>query len=137
LVARFLYYWLPIGMYAVLIFYLSTLPGSAIHLPAFPHADKFAHLCEYGGFGFLLARAMSAGGAGFNRAQAILGACLVASIYGASDEIHQFFNPTRSCEWGDWIADSLGGLVGGSAWFVLIRSLGRTPLEPAAPQGVA
>jgi VanZ family protein len=125
MVGRFLYYWLPIPAYAVLIFYLSTLPASSVHLPPISHIDKAAHVCEYGAFGMLLARAFAAGGAGLSTRQAVLGAWIVATLYGASDEFHQFFVPTRSCEWGDWIADSTGGLVGALTFFWAVHRIGQ------------
>jgi VanZ family protein len=40
---------------------------------------------------------------------------LVASFYGATDEIHQFYVPGRTMEVYDWIADTLGGLLGSQA----------------------
>jgi VanZ family protein len=36
---------------------------------------------------------------------------LIASLYGASDELHQYFVPGRSAEVADWVADTLGALV--------------------------
>ena len=35
----------------------------------------------------------------------------MTSLYGASDEWHQYFVPGRSCEFGDWIADTAGGAL--------------------------
>ncbi|MBK7255512.1 MAG: VanZ family protein [Ignavibacteria bacterium] len=38
-------------------------------------------------------------------------ALLFTSLYGLSDEAHQYFVPNRSCEFYDWIADVAGGLA--------------------------
>ena len=136
---RFLSYWAPVAAYAGLIFFLSSLSQSSIHFLLFlhvPHFDKVAHLGEYGAFGLLLARAFFAGGAAFTPRQSVAGALIVAALYGASDEFHQFFVPTRACEWGDWIADSVGGFLGGVAWFVLVRMTGRVP-PPAGQETTA
>ena len=123
-----LFYWLPIVAYAALIFFLSSQSQSSIQFLVFihvPNFDKVLHLAEYGAFGLLLARAFSGGGTAFSPRQAVAGALIIAALYGASDELHQFFVPTRACEWGDWIADSIGGLVGGVSWFVLLRLVSR------------
>ncbi|MDR0524936.1 MAG: VanZ family protein [Spirochaetaceae bacterium] len=47
-----------------------------------------------------------------------LGVMGAASVYGAVDEAHQFFVPGRDCNVWDWLADTLGGVVG-SAMLVL------------------
>jgi VanZ family protein len=41
-----------------------------------------------------------------------LWAVIITSIYGLTDEIHQYFVPNRSCEFQDWIADFIGALIG-------------------------
>jgi len=38
----------------------------------------------------------------------------MTSLYGASDEYHQAFVPNRNPAVSDWVADSLGALVGAS-----------------------
>ncbi|GHV00121.1 hypothetical protein FACS189483_09960 [Spirochaetia bacterium] len=40
---------------------------------------------------------------------------LIASIYGILDEIHQYFVPYRDCNVWDWLADTLGAIVGALA----------------------
>ena len=52
---------------------------------------------------------------------------VVVSVYGATDEWHQFFVPGRSCELGDWVADTVGGGLGlalASLPVLLTRHLG-------------
>lgn len=39
-------------------------------------------------------------------------AIVISAVYGASDEFHQYFVPTRSCDAADWAADVLGSIVG-------------------------
>jgi VanZ family protein len=36
---------------------------------------------------------------------------LFTSLYGASDELHQYFVPNRSCDFYDWLADSIGAVM--------------------------
>jgi VanZ family protein len=53
-------------------------------------------------------------------------AVLYCMLYGASDEIHQYFVPGRQCDIFDWLADSTGALLG--ALFITLtigRALGR------------
>jgi VanZ family protein len=46
---------------------------------------------------------------------ALLLVILVTSAYGAIDEIHQFFTPYRDCNVWDWIADTMGAILGAAA----------------------
>jgi VanZ family protein len=39
-------------------------------------------------------------------------ACLLATLYGVTDELHQLFTPRRSCDFYDVVADAVGGLLG-------------------------
>jgi VanZ family protein len=34
------------------------------------------------------------------------------SFYGMTDEVHQAFVPFRESSWLDWLADTLGGVIG-------------------------
>ncbi len=43
----------------------------------------------------------------FNK-NAYIWTAVLTIIYGASDELHQYFVPNRSSEFADWIADVLG-----------------------------
>ena len=59
------------------------------------------------------------------------------SCFGATDEWHQLFVPGRSCELGDWVADSLGGglgLLAGSAQLLVTRRLGALSWLRGAPR---
>src|SRR5262245_47385465 len=70
--------------------------------------DKLLHAVEYGTLAALVARALL--GEGLTMAPAILGAALIASAYGATDEYHQSFVPERSSDVTDWMADTVGAL---------------------------
>ena len=61
-------------------------------------------------------------------------AIIAASIYGASDEYHQYFVPGRVCDWVDWVADTLGATL--AAWLYAIWTPYRKFLEfPLFPKG--
>jgi VanZ family protein len=46
---------------------------------------------------------------------ALLLVVLVSSAYGAIDEVHQIFTPGRECSVWDWIADTIGAMLGAAA----------------------
>lgn len=104
--------WTPSLAYMAWIFYLSSESNP---LPALTAVvwDKALHAIGYAALGGLLAAALA--GEGWSRIRIWLYATLIASAYGASDEFHQWFVPGRDCDVHDWIADSLGALVGASA----------------------
>lgn len=91
--------WLPVGLWAAIIFFLSDQPS----LPKLgPSWISFAaHFGEYLVLAFLLARANDA-------RTGIVG----AGVYGITDEFHQAFVPGRTPDVADWLADIAGALVG-------------------------
>ncbi len=103
--------WVPVALYAGLIFFLSS---QSRPLPFLPEGiwsfDKLLHAAEYAVLGLLLARALGAGG--LSPARIFLGALLLGSLYGATDELHQSLVPNRDCDPGDWAADTAGAVVG-------------------------
>ena len=44
-----------------------------------------------------------------------------SSLYAATDEIHQYFVPGRSCSFGDWVLDTAGVLLGIGAVFLCMK----------------
>ncbi len=108
---RFAYYWLPILLYCLLIFIQSSFPASE-HVPDFDFSDKLLHVGAYAVLGFLLYRAFSAMDNGATIARLMVLSILLSTLYGASDEIHQYFVPSRSAEFLDFAADTIGGTLG-------------------------
>jgi VanZ family protein len=112
--------WAPPVVYMAIIFYLSAqsnpLPMLTEHI-----WDKALHLVEYGGLGCLLYRAID--GEGLHLTPAVLLALATTSVYGASDEWHQFFTPGRSADVHDWMADTLGGALGVAVYAVIVTVL--------------
>jgi VanZ family protein len=101
--------WAAVGAYMALIFYLSSLSNPLPELTARVW-DKALHATEYAGLACLVAWALLLSGATVRRALAT--AALGASLYGASDEIHQAVVPNRDSEVSDWAADTVGGALG-------------------------
>ena len=76
----------------------------------FSAQDKLFHALAYGILGFLLLGAQLPSADGFKTAQ-IRSSILIASLYGISDEFHQYFVPGRNSDVWDWVADTLGAVV--------------------------
>lgn len=118
---RQLWLWAPPLAYAGLIFYLSSRPVPEAIAPP-EGLDKVYHLAEYAVLGALLARAFLGAGA----RTAILWAGLLGAAYGLTDEVHQYFVPSRSAEVLDAVADAAGSFLG--AWlYALAARLASTP----------
>ncbi len=104
-------------IYCSVIFILSSIPGSEIS--GLPAPDYVMHAIEYAGLGLLLCWWRMTVGESASRA--IIQAILMASLYGISDEFHQYFVPGRFCSISDWAADTVGATAGALlfAWFSL------------------
>jgi VanZ family protein len=133
--------WLPIALWAALIFYFSTDQFSSSHTSQllepllnwlFPgiSADRIAaihfalrklgHLSEYIVFAILLLRALSQEpGRRFNARHAALTVAFVF-VYAVSDELHQAFVASRTASFGDVLIDLFGGICG-TFWMLLHR----------------
>ncbi len=94
-------------------------PGSKIPDVHVPDADKIVH------FGYFMVGAALLANA-FHQSTKLSGRKLffvvvaIVMLVGATDEIHQLFTPHRSgCDFGDWLADTTGGITGALivGWF--------------------
>jgi VanZ family protein len=116
---RSLVYWGPVVGYAGLIFYLSAQSHPEEQLPSFlleDVNDKVLHAVEYGILSLLCYRAFRwAAGPAVAR-QALVLALVTASVFGLTDEAHQLFVPFRESSWLDWLADTVGAVIGAMSW---------------------
>jgi len=115
----FLWYWLPLVVYAAIIFILSSMSHPPVPSVDLPHFDKVLHTIEYGGLGVLLCRAASMRGRWLSPGSALIAALLVGSLYGASDEMHQMFVPFRTADPFDFLADCFGTALGAGTFRAL------------------
>jgi VanZ family protein len=114
-----LWYWVPVVLYAGTIFYLSSQSHPKEQLPLFlleGVSDKVLHAVEYAGLGGLCYRAFRWGMSGQVASRALLFAIVTASLYGMTDEAHQLFVPFRESSWQDWLADTVGAVIGAMSW---------------------
>ncbi|MGH7147102.1 MAG: VanZ family protein [Nitrospiraceae bacterium] len=113
------WYWVPVALYAGTIFYLSAQSHLEDELPSFLFeevSDKVLHAVEYAGLGGLCYRAFRWGVSGQVASHALLFAIVTASLYGMTDEAHQLFVPFRESGWQDWLADTIGAVIGALSW---------------------
>lgn len=112
-----LWYLLPLVIYAVVIFQISTISEVPTIRGLITNekppkdawtGDDIEHIVEYGIFAFLSLRM-------FKQTKfkifAYQFAILLTILYGATDEIHQFFVPERSASIRDLFFDALASLI--------------------------
>jgi VanZ family protein len=95
------------------------VPGSGWTPPERP-AKKVAHFVEYAVLGLLWSRAL-----GRPTPRSLVTAVAITALYGASDEVHQIWVPTRHARVFDACVDAFGGAWGAAVWWVVRRSGGR------------
>jgi hypothetical protein len=115
---RHLVLWAPVALYMMFIFWLSSI-STPPDLPS-GVSDKGAHLLLYAGLGSLLVRAYAGGWRRPVTFGIAASAIIVATLYGISDEIHQYFVPLRQVEVRDILADAIGASL--SAGVLYARS---------------
>jgi hypothetical protein len=114
--------WLLVVVWCAVILALSSIPDVGDRLPGllrFPGSDLLAHFAVYGVLGGLLALATGR----------LWPAVLIASAFGALDELYQSTVPGRQPSLLDWTVDTLGALTGAALTlgFVRRRSPGAVP----------
>jgi VanZ family protein len=103
MVAARLNAWLPVALWAAVIFTLSSLPSLDSGLGTWDTVlRKLAHLAEYAVLGALLYRAL-------RREPA---AVALGSLYAVTDEVHQTFVSGREGSPVDWLIDTVGVVAG-------------------------
>ena len=105
--------WIAAIAYGAAIFVLSSQPVPAAGEQALAlTGDKVLHLAEYAGFAFLLALAVATVPSARVSARASPIAFIAATLYAASDELHQALVPGRQGDVSDLAADAVGALLG-------------------------
>jgi VanZ family protein len=108
--SRLLTVWLPVFVWAAVIFTLSAIPSLSTGLGTWDTIlRKGAHLTEYAVLGGLLYRALGR--------EAL--ALVVGIAYAATDELHQYFVRGRHATPVDVAIDAVGVAVGMLLWLRL------------------
>jgi VanZ family protein len=120
-VAAVIALWLPVAVYMAAIFLLSSLQNP----PAPPGvSDVNLHALVYFGLMLIVVRALARGTWSRVTVGVLLMAWAITVAYGASDEWHQMYVPSRHAELRDLAADAIGALgaaIGVKAWSIIRR----------------
>ncbi len=104
--------WLPLIVWIVMIFALSSIPGFSsddVNLPA--GFDKIVHFIEYAVFAMLYYRGLSYGGVRIRWSIVII--VIISGIaVAALDEMYQSYIPRRDSSIYDLVMDSAGVIAG-------------------------
>lgn len=105
---------------ALLIFCCNWYLSSQEHveqMPNFWNADKLVHCICFGALTFWAAFGID--NKTIKHTWLILLPIIIVSLYGVIDEIHQSFTPGRDSSVADWIADTIGAILGSAIYFYL------------------
>ncbi len=97
---------------------MSSLSSTGVEVPSifFGYDDKVIHAIEYGIFGILWYRGYAyAIGSTLAKYATVLAICS-ATLFGVTDEIHQYFVPLRHADVWDVVADAVGAFSGVLLW---------------------
>jgi VanZ family protein len=112
--------WLPVVLWAAVIFFLSSVPGLQSGLGAWDWVlRKAAHIFEYGLLMRLIVRAFDLTQPQMPIKHRLVSSGSLALIYAISDEIHQMFVPLRGPSVLDVLIDCVGILCAGWVYWKL------------------
>ncbi|MDO8661910.1 MAG: VanZ family protein [Candidatus Omnitrophota bacterium] len=104
---KFFKLWVPVIVWGAVIFYFSDTPYLKTGLEYDYILRKLAHIFEYLILTLLLYRAFK-GSFKMHKRRVLIYPALVSFLYAASDELHQYFVPGRSCAIKDVLIDIIG-----------------------------
>lgn len=107
---KYIKLWLPVTLWAGIIFYLSSVPSLGTNLECDYPLRKIAHIAEYFIFTLFLWWALK-NSFKINAASLLIYSAFLSFLYAASDELHQTFVPTRSGSIKDVLIDSIGIII--------------------------
>lgn len=114
-------WWVALLIFSGFIYFQSSGPmpeGADWDIPNF---DKVLHVVAYGIWASVAFLGLRASAWPESAASRAVIAALAATLYGASDEIHQAFVPSRSSDWTDLAADAVGAIAATFLWAILDR----------------
>lgn len=95
-------------------------------------SDKSAHVAAYAALGATLVRALAGGRSAGMTVRRIGLAFVLATAYGATDELHQRFVPGRHPDLLDLVADAGGGFAGAAVAAGVVRGYRRVRGTPGS-----
>ena len=110
----------------IFILFLTGLPGSV-----FPRVkpvigmDKMVHILMYATFAFLCIwgyrKQFVSNGKAYQKKALLLTALIGIGYGGLTELMQEFLVPTRTGDWFDFLADSMGTLIGVSVFFLFFK----------------
>lgn len=113
-------YWLPVLLLCLLIFIQSSFPAME-RIPTFQLSDKLIHAGVYAVLATLFFRALNSGKKARSRATIMVMTVGFTTLYGISDEVHQYFVPSRHAELWDAAANFIGSIAGALVASLLLK----------------
>ena len=111
-VNKFVVYWLPVIIWALVMLFVSVSSGEAVAAVSrgIPFASTIVHFGEFLVLGFLVTRALAQGS---NSGRKIfLSAAFLCFVYSLLTEILQIYVPGRFFAYEDIFMNNMGALVG-------------------------
>lgn len=108
--------WFLVFLCMGVIFYFSHQPAQDLP-PLFMYQDIVFHFLSYCILAYFFSRALKHSNTALSHAKIIIFSVCFGVLYGASDELHQFFIPGRNSAFTDVMIDGLGSLSGGPLYF--------------------
>ena len=110
-------YWLVIAFLIALLIFIQSNFSSIVTNDQFYkfQFDKITHMLAWAGLSFSLRLGTNTWvmkQKTKNQYYALLFLIIICSLYGVTDEVHQYFIPSRSSDLMDVIADSIGSIIG-------------------------
>ena len=124
LIKILIYYWLPVLIWAAVIFALSARPTPVtfeIHLQDFL-VKKSLHVLFFGSLATLLYRALKV--SGIRKIKAGYTSIVITAIYGVTDELHQSLTPGRMPRAYDVFFDTIGAVF---AIYIIWKYIPKAP----------
>ncbi len=100
-------YFIPWVMFSLAIIYFSHQERIEFLDNSFYLSDKLLHFVAYFCYGMTIQFALI-NSVNYNEKKFYLLIIIIGSLFGISDEIHQYFIEGRSSDIFDWVADTLG-----------------------------
>jgi VanZ family protein len=103
---------LPVIVLSLIIVLLSNQATFVLPNLNIVNFDKFVHLIAYGVYSLTVQFAFLGIAKNPTKIKNITFTLLISVLFAASDEIHQYFVPGRQCDIFDFLADTVGIILG-------------------------
>lgn len=115
----------PLSILVILtIVFLSLFNPPKVKIETISYIDKIAHVCMYGGLELIIWLEYLRHHAGLEKVKIILLGIIAPIIFGGIMEIAQAkLTVTRSGDWLDLVADTLGVLAGAAVGYYALRNI--------------